>query len=86
MKTAYIDGAGLPSCALTQPATDGACGAQHVYYAFDLLHLDGRDTSSIPHLNVRPFFSQRSRAKSCWLTCPGAIASLSTPRRTCRLV
>jgi ATP-dependent DNA ligase len=48
VKTAYIDGelcgvdeAGLPSFAQTQAATDGARGVHLVYYAFDLLHLEG---------------------------------------------
>ena len=50
-KTAYIDGklcgvdeAYLPSFAQTQAATDGERGVHLVYYAFDLLHLDGWDT------------------------------------------
>jgi ATP-dependent DNA ligase len=50
IKTAYIDGelcgvdeAGLPTFAHTQAATDGERNVQLVYYAFDLLHLDGRD-------------------------------------------
>jgi bifunctional non-homologous end joining protein LigD len=54
-KTAYIDGelcgvneAGLPSFAHTQAATDGERGVQLVYYAFDLLHLDGQDVSRQP--------------------------------------
>ena len=54
-KTAYLDGelcgvddAGLPSFAHTQAATDGARGVHLVYYAFDLLHLDGRDVSGLP--------------------------------------
>ena len=54
-RTAYIDGelcgvddAGLPSFAQTQAATDGERGARLVYYAFDLLHLDGRDISGLP--------------------------------------
>ena len=55
VKTAYIDGelcgvddAGLPSFAQTQAATDGEREVQLVYYAFDLLHLDGWDVSSLP--------------------------------------
>jgi DNA ligase D-like protein (predicted ligase) len=55
VKTAYIDGElcgidekGLPSFAHTQAATDGESGARLVYYAFDLLHLDGRDVSKLP--------------------------------------
>ena len=54
-RTAYIDGelcglddAGLPSFARTQAANDGERGARLVYYAFDLLHLDGRDVSGLP--------------------------------------
>ena len=54
-KTAYLDGelcgvddAGLPSFAHTQAATDGERGVRLVYYAFDLLHLDGRDVSGLP--------------------------------------
>jgi DNA ligase D-like protein (predicted ligase) len=52
VKTAYLDGelcgvdeAGLPTFAHTQAATDGERNVQLVYYAFDLLHLDGRDLS-----------------------------------------
>jgi hypothetical protein len=54
-RTAYLDGElcgvdedGLPSFAHTQAATDGESGARLVYYAFDLLHLDGRDVSRLP--------------------------------------
>jgi DNA ligase D-like protein (predicted ligase) len=53
VKTAYIDGelcgvdeAGLPSFAQTQAATDGERAVTLVYYAFDLLHLDGRDVAN----------------------------------------
>jgi ATP-dependent DNA ligase len=54
-KTADLDGElcgvgadGLPSFAETQAATDGERGARLVFYAFDLLHLDGRDTAGLP--------------------------------------
>ena len=54
VKTAYIDGelcgvdeAGLPTFAHTQAATDGERNVQLVYYAFDLLHLDGWDISGL---------------------------------------
>jgi DNA ligase D-like protein (predicted ligase) len=54
-ETAYLDGelcgvdeAGLPSFAQTQAATDGERGVRLVYYAFDILHLDGRDISGLP--------------------------------------
>jgi ATP-dependent DNA ligase len=39
---------GLPSFSQTQAASDGERGVHLVYYAFDLLHLDGRDTASLP--------------------------------------
>jgi ATP-dependent DNA ligase len=54
IKTAYLDGelcgvdeAGLPTFAHTQAATDGVRNVQLVYYAFDLLHLDGGDVSGL---------------------------------------
>ena len=54
-KSAYLDGEmcgvgddGLPSFSQTQAASDGERGVRLVYYAFDLLHLDGRDTASLP--------------------------------------
>ena len=61
VKTAYIDGelcgvdeSGLPSFAHTQAATDSGSGAPLVYYAFDLLHLDGRDVSRLPLIERKP--------------------------------
>jgi ATP-dependent DNA ligase len=55
VKTAYLDGelcgveiGGLPSFAHTQAATDGEREVRLVYYAFDLLHIDGRDVSALP--------------------------------------
>jgi DNA ligase D-like protein (predicted ligase) len=55
VKTAYLDGElcgvgddGLPSFSQTQAASDGSHGVRLVYYVFDLLHLDGRDTASLP--------------------------------------
>ncbi len=54
-KTAYLDGElcgvgedGLPSFSQIQAASDGSHGVRLVYYVFDLLHLDGRDTASLP--------------------------------------
>jgi DNA ligase D-like protein (predicted ligase) len=54
VKTAYLDGelcgvdeAGLPTFAHTQAATDGERNVQLVYYAFDLLHLDGWGISGL---------------------------------------
>ena len=55
VNAAYLDGelcgvddAGLPSFAQTQAATDGERGARLVYYAFDLLHINGWDVSALP--------------------------------------
>jgi hypothetical protein len=54
-KTAYLEGElcgvgadGLPSFAETQAATDRERSARLVFYAFDLLHRDGRDTARLP--------------------------------------
>ncbi len=51
----YLDGElcgvgddGLPSFSQTQAASDGERGVHLVYYAFDLLHLDRRDTANLP--------------------------------------
>jgi bifunctional non-homologous end joining protein LigD len=53
--TAYLDGElcgigddGLPSFSQTQAATDGSRGVRLAYFALDLLHLDGHDTTSLP--------------------------------------
>jgi bifunctional non-homologous end joining protein LigD len=60
VKTAYLDGElcgvddiGLPSFAHTLAATDGERGVRLVYYAFDLLHLDGRNVSALPLIKRR---------------------------------
>jgi ATP-dependent DNA ligase len=60
VQTAYLDGelcgvddAGLPNFAQTQAATDGERGVRLVYYAFDLLHLDGRNVSALPSSSAR---------------------------------
>jgi ATP-dependent DNA ligase len=54
-KTAYLDGElcgmcddGLPNFSQTQAASDGSRGVRLVYFAFDLLHLDGSDTARLP--------------------------------------
>jgi bifunctional non-homologous end joining protein LigD len=54
-KAAYLDGElcgvgddGLPSFSQIQAASDGERGVRLVYYLFDLLHLDGRDTANLP--------------------------------------
>src|ERR1700723_1861590 len=63
VKTAYIDGelcgvddAGLPSFAHTQAATDGEREVRLVYYAFDLLHLDGGDVSDLQLIERKTIF------------------------------
>ena len=38
----------MPSFSQTQTASDVERGVRLVYYAFDLLHLDGRDNASLP--------------------------------------
>jgi DNA ligase D-like protein (predicted ligase) len=62
VKTAFLDGElcgigedGLPSFSQTQAASDGSRGVQLVYYAFDLLHLDGRDTAGQPLIERKAF-------------------------------
>jgi bifunctional non-homologous end joining protein LigD len=42
-----VDEAGLPTFAHTQAATDGERNVQLVYYAFDVLHLDGWGVSGL---------------------------------------
>ena len=61
-KTAYLDGElcgmgedGLPSFSQTQAASDGSRGVRLVYFAFDLLHLDGRDIASLPLIERKAF-------------------------------
>ena len=90
VKTAYLDGelcgvdeAGLPTFAHTQAATDGERDVQLVYYAFDLLHLDGRDISGFSSSSARRFWnrcSQTSRAFSSMAMTPAtANSSWNTP-------
>jgi bifunctional non-homologous end joining protein LigD len=68
VKTAYIDGelcgvdeGGLPSFAHTQ-STDGGREVRLVYYAFDLLHLDGWDVSNL-RLMERKALLDRDQAR-----------------------
>jgi len=70
--TAYLDGElcgvgddGLPSFSQTQAASDGSHGVRLVYYVFDLLHLDGRDTASLP------LFRRKALLKSLVADIPG---------------
>jgi DNA ligase D-like protein (predicted ligase) len=77
VKTAYLDGelcgvddAGLPSFAQTQAATDGERAVRLVYYAFDLLHLDGRDVSGLPLVErkalLEPLVANKPRPSVQW--------------------
>jgi ATP-dependent DNA ligase len=59
-KAAYLDGElcgvddkGLPNFAATQAATDGERGARLVFYAFDILHLDGATRRACRFLSAR---------------------------------
>jgi ATP-dependent DNA ligase len=68
VKTAYLDGelcgvdeAGLPTFAHTQAATDGVRNVQLVYYAFDLLHLDGLDISNLQLIERQGTFGTVAR-------------------------
>ena len=68
VKTAYLDGelcgvdeAGLPTFAHTQAATDGERNVQLVYYAFDLLHLDGWDVSALQLIERKRFWNRCSQ-------------------------
>ena len=78
-KPAYLDGElcgigddGLPSFSQTQAASDGSRGVRLVYFAFDLLHLDGRDIASLPS----------SSARRCWSRwSPASLACSSTATR-----
>jgi ATP-dependent DNA ligase len=81
-QTAYLDGelcgvddAGLPSFANTQAATDGERGVRLVYYAFDLLHLDGRDTAA-SHLSSARRCS--SRSWPIFTACSSIVMKLAT--------
>ena len=72
IKTAYLDGelcgvdeTGLPSFARTQAATDGEREVRLVYYAFDLLHLDGWDVSSLPLIERKTLLEPLIAGKPC---------------------
>jgi ATP-dependent DNA ligase len=79
---AYLDGElcgvgedGLPGFAETQAATDGARGVRLVYYAFDLLHLDGRDTAACPLSGARRFWC---RLWPIFPACSSMVMRLAT--------
>ena len=81
-KTAYLDGElcgvgddGLPSFAETQAATDGARGVRLVFYAFDLLHLDGRDTAACRFSSARRCLS---RSWPIFPACSSTVMKLAT--------
>jgi bifunctional non-homologous end joining protein LigD len=69
-KAAYIDGElcalrrdGIPSFAALQAATDSRRSSELVYFAFDLLHLDGGDLMALP-LRERKHHLQRLLANA----------------------
>ena len=72
-KTAYLDGelcgvddAGLPSFANTQGATDGEREVRLIYYAFDLLHLDGQDVSGLQLIERKALLEPLIADKPGW--------------------
>ena len=83
-----MDEAGLPTFAHTQAATDGERNVHLVYYAFDLLHLDGWDISGLqlierkallePLLANKPglqFNGHETGDGELW-TCPAFVESV----------
>jgi hypothetical protein len=100
--TAYLDGElcgvggdGLPNFAETQAATDGARGVRLVFYAFDLLHLDGRDAGRPPLreaqscslsrlLPVFPAYSSTAMRLGTRAGPPAVCPSVATPRARTR--
>ncbi len=73
-----VDDAGLPSFARTQAATDGERGGHLVYYAFDLLHVDGWDISNLELLKRKELLepsSQTNRAFSSTVTTQATASS-----------
>ena len=90
LKTAYLDGelcgvddAGLPNFARTQAASDGERGIHVVFYAFDLLHLDGRDVSNLPLVErkalLEPLVSNKPGLQFNGHDTATANSSCSTP-------
>ena len=90
LKTAYLDGElcgvgddGLPSFSQTQAASDGERGVLLVYYAFDLLHFDGRDTASLPLIDrkalLEPLITNAAGVSSMAMRQAMASSSASTP-------
>lgn len=72
--SAYIDGElcgvgpdGIPSFALTQAATDGTARVHLIYYAFDLLYIDGEA------LSFMPLIDRKHRLENVLATPPEGI-------------
>jgi hypothetical protein len=62
----------------TQAATDGEREARLVYYAFDLLHLDGRDVSGLPLIERKALLQLLTRTGLDWTAkYPSALAALA---------
>ena len=71
---AYLDGElcavradGTTSFSLMQAATDGESAARLVYFAFDLLHLDGED------LLLKPLLERKARLAEIMRGAPGSL-------------
>jgi bifunctional non-homologous end joining protein LigD len=66
LKSAHLDGElcgigdhGLPSFSQTQAATDASRRLRLAYYVFDLLHLGGGDTASLPLIERKALLISR---------------------------
>jgi hypothetical protein len=82
-----IDAFGPPSFACTEAASDGERGAHLVYYAFDLMHLDGGDISELPLLECKAMLERLiPAAPACSSTATSsATASFFVRMRQARL-
>ena len=89
--TAYLDGElcgvgddGLPSFSQTQAASDGSHGVRLVYYVFDLLHLDGGDTASLPLIErkalLKPLVAGRPKSVAVALVSETQFSALRRAR------
>lgn len=82
VNSAYIDGElcgvapdGIPSFALTQAATDGTARVHLIYYAFDLLFIDGEA------IGFMPLIERKARLQKSWRSRRKASSSARTSQR-----
>jgi bifunctional non-homologous end joining protein LigD len=78
-----VDAPGLPSFANTQAAPDGEREVRLVYYAFDLLHLEGWDVSDLQLIErkalLEPLVAGKTGIQFNAMRPPTANSSSSTP-------